>query len=116
MVNLIIMLETVHKVFIIESYFRNGERLANGEWSYSLHRCAEEFRERFPDVQIPYNELRHQINRSVDGFRETGSVGRKTGSGRPTKRTADNIEDLSHQENHYENLPNNLIYLMALAS
>jgi hypothetical protein len=31
------------KIFIVQCYFRNGERLENGEWSYSRPRVFEEF-------------------------------------------------------------------------
>jgi hypothetical protein len=31
------------KMFIVQCYFRNGERLENGEWSYSIPPVFEEF-------------------------------------------------------------------------
>jgi hypothetical protein len=37
------------KIFIVQCYFINGERLANGEWSYSTPRDFEEFQQKFPD-------------------------------------------------------------------
>jgi hypothetical protein len=36
------------KIFIMQCYFRNGERLENGEWSYSTHRIFQEFQYKFP--------------------------------------------------------------------
>jgi hypothetical protein len=32
-------------------YFTNGERLENGEWSYSSPRVFKEFQQKFPDFQ-----------------------------------------------------------------
>jgi hypothetical protein len=37
------------KIFIVQCYFINGERLENGEWSYSTPRVFEEFQQKFPD-------------------------------------------------------------------
>ncbi|RZC39508.1 hypothetical protein BDFB_010371 [Asbolus verrucosus] len=42
------MLTIEHKSFLVESYFRKGVKLENGEWSYSVQAYFEEFRERFP--------------------------------------------------------------------
>ncbi|CAH1378302.1 unnamed protein product [Tenebrio molitor] len=39
------------KIFVVQCYFRNGERLENGEWSYSTSRVFEEFQQKFPDFQ-----------------------------------------------------------------
>jgi hypothetical protein len=32
---------------IVQCYFRNGERLENGEWSYSTPRVFDKFQEKF---------------------------------------------------------------------
>jgi hypothetical protein len=53
------------QIFIEQCYFRNGERFENDEWSYSTPRVFEEL------------------------------VLRKKGSGRSTKRTAENIEEVA---------------------
>jgi hypothetical protein len=45
------------KIFIVQCYFRNGERLKNGEWSYSTPRVFEEFQQKFPDFQGTYKNL-----------------------------------------------------------
>ncbi|RZB40486.1 hypothetical protein BDFB_015264 [Asbolus verrucosus] len=41
------MLTIEQRSFLLESYFRNDVKLENGEWSYSMPVCFEEFRERF---------------------------------------------------------------------
>jgi hypothetical protein len=79
------------KIFIVRCYFRNGERLENGEWSYSALRVFEEFQLKFPDFQGTYQKLAQKVYKCVNMFLETGNVLRKKGSGQPTKRTAENI-------------------------
>jgi hypothetical protein len=39
---------------MVQRYFRNGERLEDGEWSYSTRRVFEEFQQKF---QGTYQEL-----------------------------------------------------------
>ncbi|RZC39444.1 hypothetical protein BDFB_014986, partial [Asbolus verrucosus] len=58
------------KIFIVESYFRNGY-LVDGVWQYS--------------IQITLF--------NIHLFRETGSVDHKKDSGRPKKRTDQVIEN-----------------------
>jgi hypothetical protein len=70
------------KMFIVECYFRNGERLENGECSYSTPRVFEEFQQNFPDFQGTYQQLAQKAYKCVNMFLETGSVLRKKGSGR----------------------------------
>jgi hypothetical protein len=45
------------KIFIVQCYFSNGERLENGEWSYSTPRLFEEFQQKFPDFQDTYQQF-----------------------------------------------------------
>jgi hypothetical protein len=45
------------KMFIVQYYFRNGERLENGEWSYSTPQIFEEFQQKVPDFQGTYQQL-----------------------------------------------------------
>jgi hypothetical protein len=45
------------KIFIVQCYLTNGERLENGEWSYSRPRVFEEFQQKFPDFQGNYRQL-----------------------------------------------------------
>jgi hypothetical protein len=42
------------KIFMVQCYFKNGERLEDGEWSYSTRRVFEEFQQKF---QGTYQEL-----------------------------------------------------------
>lgn len=82
-----------HKIFMVEAYFRSGHRV-EGVWQYSIHDCFEEFRQEFPNLVLPYNTFRCSLNHCIQLFRETGSVLRKKGSGRPTERTEEVIENV----------------------
>jgi hypothetical protein len=44
-------------IFIVQCYFTNGERLENGEWSYSTPRVFEKFQQKFPDFHGTYQQL-----------------------------------------------------------
>ena len=53
-----------------------------GQWQYFLADCWDEFQNKFPGV-VDYNTFRSSLQRSLKLFRETGSLTRKEGSGRP---------------------------------
>jgi hypothetical protein len=40
------MFQREHTIFIIKSYYSNGNRGENGDWIYSPRLCLNEFRER----------------------------------------------------------------------
>ncbi|CAH1378288.1 unnamed protein product [Tenebrio molitor] len=89
-------------IFIVHCYFTNGERLENGEWSHSTRRVFEEFQQKFPDFQGTYQQLAliispQKVYKCVKMFLETGSVLRKKGTRRLTKRTAENIEEVEQR-------------------
>lgn len=79
------------KRYMIEIYFRNGSKI-NGEWVYSIRDAYQDFALEFPDIAIPYDHFCTSIRRFVQLFRETGSVDRKKGSGRPSIRSEENVE------------------------
>jgi hypothetical protein len=58
--------------FIVVSYFRNG-RFVNGEWTYSLSDCKNEFRAKYPD-NIQDDSLLTHIGRIVNRFLTTGTA------------------------------------------
>jgi hypothetical protein len=70
------------------------EKEENGEWSYSTPRVFQEFQQKFPDFQGTYQQLVQKVYKCVNMFLESGSVLRKKGSRRPTKRSAENIEEV----------------------
>lgn len=85
------VLNREQKTFMIEAYFRTGRRVG-AEWQYSSRDCYDELRQHYPNLALPFDDFRQYLLHSVELFRETGSVLRKEGSGRPRKRTVEAIE------------------------
>jgi hypothetical protein len=75
-----------HKAFMVESYFRNGNKI-DGVWRYSVEDCMTEFQEQFPNFAIDYMQFKKTLDTCISSFRETGSVQKRTSTGRPKKRT-----------------------------
>lgn len=75
---------------MLETYFRNGVRI-DGQWVYSTRNAFVDFQESFPEVIVHFDKFSRTVHRLVKLFRETGSVGRKEGSGRPKVRNEENI-------------------------
>lgn len=81
------------KIFAVKSYFRTGVRV-NGDWIYNTRASMDEFREQFPGVAFLDADYFNMVRNCVQLFEETGSLHRRKGSGRPTKRTVENIENI----------------------
>jgi hypothetical protein len=82
------MFDLEHTIFITESYFKNAERRENGEWTYSVEHCVNNFQNAFPNFIVDYQKLVQQIYKCVANFRIVGTVGRKAGSGAPKKKNS----------------------------
>jgi hypothetical protein len=78
-----------HKIFLIESYFRNDTKVEE-VWIYSVQNCLEEFQAEFQNFAMDYMQFNKTLDTAVNVFRETGSVLRKPGSGGVRKRQSDN--------------------------
>jgi hypothetical protein len=52
--------------FIIISFYRNAARDENGEWSYSVQACKDEYLAKFPNLDIEEQSLMTHIRRIVD--------------------------------------------------
>ncbi|CAH1378430.1 unnamed protein product, partial [Tenebrio molitor] len=76
---------------MLEIYFRNGVK-NDGQWIYSTRNAFEDFQETFPEVIVHFDTFSRKVHHLVHLYRETGSVGRKEGSGRPKVRNEENIE------------------------
>ncbi|RZC33770.1 hypothetical protein BDFB_014795, partial [Asbolus verrucosus] len=76
---------------------RNGRKV-EGEWQYSVSDCLEEFRNEFSNLAVDENSFRCTLRRVVQVFRDTGSVGRKEGTGLTTKRTPEFTENVRQIE------------------
>jgi hypothetical protein len=85
--------------FIIMSYYRNGIK-RDGEWTYSVQACKEEFLANYPDQNILEKSLAAHIHRIVDRFVATGSVEKGKSSGRPKvmEDVVENIRDTLEED------------------
>jgi hypothetical protein len=75
------------QIFIVQCFFSNGERLGPIRHLEFLRNFNKSFRTLKANQQ-----LAQKVYKCVNMFLETGSVLRKKGSRRPTKRSAENIE------------------------
>jgi hypothetical protein len=91
------MFSLEQKIFIMQCYFRNGERFENGEWSYSTPRFFDEFQQMFSGFSKHLPTTCPESIQMRQHFLKTGSLLCKKSSGRPTKRTAENIEEVEQR-------------------
>jgi hypothetical protein len=84
-----------HTFFITLSYFKNAERQENGERTYSVEHCVNDFQNAFPNFIVDYQKLVQQIYKCVAKFRIVGTVDQKAGSGAPKKRTPEIVADVA---------------------
>ncbi|RZC34208.1 hypothetical protein BDFB_015258, partial [Asbolus verrucosus] len=61
---------------------------------YEAQLCIREFCEKFPNVAVIESNFLNTVSYLVRLFRETGSIHRKSGSRRPTKRTSETVENV----------------------
>jgi hypothetical protein len=81
------------------SYYRNGVK-RDGEWTYSVQACKEEFLANCPDQNILEKSLAAHLQRIFDRFVTTGSVekGKSSGCPKVIEDVVENIRD--HLEEH----------------
>lgn len=107
--------------FLLEAYFRSGERDENG-WQYSLRSCHLQFQEEFPNQDIVDYEIFSHVRRLVARFRNTGSVCKGKSTGRKSVLAEDRLEasptkslrKLSAQSGYLINFITNLISFLNL--
>ncbi|KAI4461097.1 hypothetical protein MML48_5g00013775 [Holotrichia oblita] len=80
--------------FLLEAYFRSGERDPNGQWKYSTRSCINDLTTEFPDIDLDYESLSRHVLRTVERFRNTGSVAKGKSSGRRTVLNEEVVEDI----------------------
>jgi hypothetical protein len=56
------------KIFMIESYFRNGQQDENGTWVYQMAPAFQEFTEKFPNVAVLYEQFSETLRYTVRTF------------------------------------------------
>lgn len=80
--------------FIVEAYFRSGQRDENG-WNYSIHSCFLQFQEEFPNHEAAdYTNFAQHVRRLVARFRNTGSVCKGKSPERKSVLTEEKLEDV----------------------
>lgn len=91
--------------FLLEAYFRSGERDPNGQWKYSTRSCIDDLTTEFPDIDLDYESLSRHVLRTVDRFRNTGSVSKGKSPGRRTVLTEEIVEDIRDRLDHSPRKP-----------
>lgn len=82
--------------FILEAYFRSGERDENG-WQYSLRSCFLQFQQEFPNQVVEYETFSQHVRRLVARFRNTGSVCKGKSPGRKSVLTDEVLQDVNER-------------------
>jgi len=82
---------TEQKAYMVEVYLKTAVKV-DDTWTYSIPAALAEFHQKYPGLAVQYKLFADTLQHSVRLFRETGSVTRKIGSGRPTKCTDENME------------------------
>jgi hypothetical protein len=77
------------QTLIVQSFFSNGERLGPIRHLEFLRNFNKSFR----TFKALNQQLAQKVYKYVNMFLEKGSILRKKGSRRPTKRSAENIEE-----------------------
>lgn len=87
-----------HDKFLLEAYFRSGERDENGVWQYSIHSCFNQLLAEFPNEQFVYGNIFPQyVRRLVARFRQSGSVSKRKSTGRHTVLTEEVVGDIQQR-------------------
>ncbi|KAK9680833.1 hypothetical protein QE152_g38800 [Popillia japonica] len=63
--------------FLLEGYFRSGECDPNGQWKYSTRSCIDHLTTEFPNIDLDYESLSRHVLRTVERFRNTGSLSKR---------------------------------------
>ncbi|KAF5285092.1 hypothetical protein FQA39_LY16781 [Lamprigera yunnana] len=70
--------------FILEAYFRNGQKDVDGNWKYSVRLRVEEYQTHFQNIELDDDVLCRHIRRIVSRFHKHGSVCKGKSTGRTT--------------------------------
>lgn len=80
--------------FILMAHFRSGTRNEDGSWTYSLQSCIEQFMEKFPDANIPYDTFSNRKYVVVGRFAKKHCLCKGKPTGRPTVLTEVVMDDV----------------------
>ncbi|KAF5302249.1 hypothetical protein FQA39_LY10288 [Lamprigera yunnana] len=85
--------------FIAMVHFRNGTLNPDGNWSYSLQSCIEQFMQQYPDKMIEYDIFKQHKCRLVHRFETKNCICKEKLTGRPTVLTENVIENIQERIN-----------------
>ncbi|KAF5305438.1 hypothetical protein FQA39_LY01529 [Lamprigera yunnana] len=85
--------------FIIMTHFRSGTRNPDGNWSYSLQSCIEQFMQQYPDEMIEYDIFKQHKCRLVHRFETKNCICKGKSTGRLTVLTENVIENIQERIN-----------------
>ncbi|KAF5273692.1 hypothetical protein FQA39_LY07382 [Lamprigera yunnana] len=85
--------------FIVMGHFRNGTLNSDGNWSYSLQSCIEQFMQQYPDEMIKYDIFKQHKCRLVDRCETKNCICKGKSTGRPTVLTENVIENIQERIN-----------------
>ncbi|KAF5285718.1 hypothetical protein FQA39_LY16524 [Lamprigera yunnana] len=85
--------------FIVMAHFRSGTLNPDGNWSYSLQSCIEQFMQQYPDEMIEYDIFKQHKCRLVHRFETKNCICKEKSTGRPTVLTKNVIENIQERIN-----------------
>ncbi|KAF5306406.1 hypothetical protein FQA39_LY08915 [Lamprigera yunnana] len=85
--------------FIVMAHFRSGTLNPDGNWSYSLQFCIEQFMQQYPDEMIEYDIFKQHKCRLVHQFETKNCSCKGKSTGRPTVLTENVIENIQKRIN-----------------
>lgn len=83
--------------FMLMAHFRSATLNPDGNWSYSLQSCIEQFVQRYPDVIIDYDVFKLHKCRLVHRFETNNCICKGKSTGRPTVLTQDVVADIQER-------------------
>jgi len=91
------MFSDEHNKFILEAYFRSGQRDQHGVWQYSQISCFAKFQQQFANIDVGNVIFTQHVRRIVKRFRYTGSVTKGKSSGRKPVLNEEIVEDIQQR-------------------
>lgn len=85
------------EAFILIAHYRSGTRNPDGNWTYSLQNCLEQFNEQFPDANVPYDQFVQRRHRIINRFEEKHCICKGKSTGRASKLTENVLDDIQQR-------------------
>ncbi|KAF5296071.1 hypothetical protein FQA39_LY12693 [Lamprigera yunnana] len=85
--------------FIVMAHFQSVILNPDGNWSYSLQSCIEQFMQQYPDEMIEYDIFKQHKCRLVHRFETKNCTCKGKSTGRPTVLTENVIENIQERIN-----------------